>query len=1082
MNPNHGLLLVLIVPALAAAGCGSGGSRAPGSDAGSTLGISLRSGGTVAVKQGDAATVQVDLTRSGYDKPVSIALAGLDAAGITADPLMIDASSSTGMLRLHASATAAVGTATGTVQGNGGDASASIAVSVSARAPASSLAIAVTPGSLTIPRGGFTTIQIDLTRNDDSSPVTVAIDGLSAAGIDSGETLIDAEGTTGVITLFASPTAPLGTTVGTVRANDGEATAPLTATVVAPGRFSLDFNRPLLTLRPRETTSAFVTVTRFGGFAGAVDVTVSGLPAGVTADPLTIGTENLGLLVLRNDGGGSAVSGVPITLTGTSGASSATTNFALTLRGIFVAVASRALFVGQGQTAGVAVGVATLASVPGPRTITVAGLPQGVVAAPLQIPEAETFASLLLTAAENAPTGTASLTVTATSGSMAASASFALTVEENRVRIASLDPASTTMAAGTSKRVVVELIRTGSFRTMAMPISASGLPAGITADPFFLSTDSSSGVLNLHAAGDAVLERPSSVTINAGTSGTDPCSFDCTVLASAQLPLTVVAPFDFAVDAAAVSLQQGSTSSLAVTLTRTPGFGESVVLDVGGFPAGVTGEDAVLDAGVRRAEIALAATLAAIPGDSVLTLTATGAGFTARHAVQLHVFAPAADSPSIASFVPRAGAVFVGERTQLTAVFDGDDASIDGIGAVRSGQAFETPVLSRRTTFTLRVRRGPEQVEAHVTLDAVYRNRFRQLAAAPIARGIHLAATLPDGSVLLMGGHASDALNIPATISTARFDPITERTTNGADLPFFAGTPETSSVQLTDGSFLLIGGGINSNSQGLGGDADRLTLSFGPADQRFVQVGNTRQHRHAFTVATPLLDGGALLTGGSFGLSFFNSSERFDPFTGHWSNAASMSVTRVVHTATRLADGRVLIAGGLACCRVTGNTISAFGLDTAEIYDPDTDQFTPTGSLTAARGFHTATALADGRVLIAGGQFGTDADPSPTTAEIYDPSTGAFSPAGHLQFSRGSHTAVPHGRVLVVGGTDGANPFVAIQATEIYDPATNSWSLGPALQSAFIGSTVTLLGNGKVLVFGGETPQEDPVSTVMLFE
>jgi len=728
-----------------------------------------------------------------------------------------------------------------------------------------------------------------------------------------------------VITLFASPTAPLGTTVGTVRANDGEATAPLTATVVAPGRFSLDFNRPLLTLRPRETTSAFVTVTRFGGFAGAVDVTVSGLPAGVTADPLTIGTENLGLLVLRNDGGGSAVSG---------GLDHPHRHFGCELRdhdlrsdapGNLVAVASRALVVGQGQTAGVAVGVATLASVPGPRTITVSGLPQGVVAAPLQIPEAETFASLLLTAAENAPTGTASLTVTATSGSMAASASFALTVEENRVRIASLDPASTTMAAGTSKRVVVELIRTGSFRTMAMPISASGLPAGITADPFFLSTDSSSGVLNLHAAGDAVLERPSSVTINAGTSGTDPCSFDCTVLASAQLPLSVVAPFDFAVDAAAVSLQQGSTSSLAVTLTRTPGFGESVVLDVGGFPAGVTGEDAVLDAGVRRAEIALAATLAAIPGDSVLTLTATGAGFTARHAVQLHVFAPAADSPSIASFVPRAGAVFVGERTQLTAVFDGDDASIDGIGAVRSGQAFETPVLSRRTTFTLRVRRGPEQVEAHVTLDAVYRNRFRQLAAAPIARGIHLAATLPDGSVLLMGGHASDALNIPATISTARFYPITERTTNGADLPFFAGTPETSSVQLTDGSFLLIGGGINSNSQGLGGDADRLTLSFGPADQRFVQVGNTRQHRHAFTVATPLLDGGALLTGGSFGLSFFNSSERFDPFTGHWSNAASMSVTRVVHTATRLADGRVLIAGGLACCRVTGDTSARSG-------------------------------------------------------------------------------------------------------------------------------------------------------------
>ena len=97
---------------------------------------------------------------------------------------------------------------------------------------------------------------------------------------------------------------------------------------------------------------------------------------------------------------------------------------------------------------------------------------------------------------------------------------------------------------------------------------------------------------------------------------------------------------------------------------------------------------------------------------------------------------------------------------------------------------------------------------------------------------------------------------------------------------------------------------------------------------------------------------------------------------------------------------------------------------------------------------------------------------------------GTFSPAGDLRVARGQHAAVllNDGRVLVIGGTDSARPFVGIQTTEIYDPATNNWSLGPVLQPAFIGSTVTLLGNGKVLVFGGETPQEDPVSTVMLFE
>jgi len=74
------------------------------------------------------------------------------------------------------------------------------------------------------------------------------------------------------------------------------------------------------------------------------------------------------------------------------------------------------------------------------------------------------------------------------------------------------------------------------------------------------------------------------------------------------------------------------------------------------------------------------------------------------------------------------------------------------------------------------------------------------------------------------------------------------------------------------------------------------------------------------------------------------------------------------------------------------------------------------------------------------------------------------------------------GRVLVVGDTDDARPYVGIPATEIFDPTTNGWSLGPVLQPAWIESTVTLLGNGKVLIFGGETPQTDPVSTVMLFE
>src|SRR5262249_24964686 len=225
---------------------------------------------------------------------------------------------------------------------------------------------------------------------------------------------------------------------------------------------------------------------------------------------------------------------------GTSGGLSTSTTFALTLRGMAMAVLSPALFIGQGQTSGVAVVVATLASIAGPRTITVSGLPDGVVAADLQIPAGGTFGGLQFTAAANAPTGTASLTVMATSGSVTASAPLRLTVEENRVRVTSLDPSDLTIAAGTTRRVVVEVQRTGSFRTLALPVSASGLPAGITADPFFLDTLSSTGVLTLHAAAGATLGGPAAVNIDAGTFGTDPCSFDCTVLATAPDRKSVV--------------------------------------------------------------------------------------------------------------------------------------------------------------------------------------------------------------------------------------------------------------------------------------------------------------------------------------------------------------------------------------------------------------------------------------------------------------------------------------------------------------------------------------------------------------
>ncbi len=115
------------------------------------------------------------------------------------------------------------------------------------------------------------------------------------------------------------------------------------------------------------------------------------------------------------------------------------------------------------------------------------------------------------------------------------------------------------------------------------------------------------------------------------------------------------------------------------------------------------------------------------------------------------------------------------------------------------------------------------------------------------------------------------------------------------------------------------------------------------------------------------------------------------------------------------------------------------------------NDFVPTGSMASTRQGHTATLLANGKVLV----FGNG-----TTAELYDPATGLWSTTGSLTYSRGGPTAtlLPNGKVLVTGGGSFA---------ELYDPATGRWSTTGSLANGRSSHTATLLANGKVLVAGG---------------
>ncbi len=238
--------------------------------------------------------------------------------------------------------------------------------------------------------------------------------------------------------------------------------------------------------------------------------------------------------------------------------------------------------------------------------------------------------------------------------------------------------------------------------------------------------------------------------------------------------------------------------------------------------------------------------------------------------------------------------------------------------------------------------------------------------------------------------------------------------------------------------------------------------------------------------ATLLPTGLVLLYGGA-GVPF-SFSQIYDPASASLTMVSDAAAYRSGHTATLLPDGRVLLAGGLAqvfCTSLAG--CHASPANSADLYDPVSGTITPTGSMTAARAWHTATLMPNGRVLITGG--GIDANHPASllsSAEEYDSATGTFSAVGSMTVPRCLHTAtlLPNGKVLIAGGSLSG-------PAELYDPVTATFSAGASMMTNRVSATATLLPDGTVLLAGGtvdtsanyrtaSTELYDPVSGVFV--
>jgi hypothetical protein len=211
--------------------------------------------------------------------------------------------------------------------------------------------------------------------------------------------------------------------------------------------------------------------------------------------------------------------------------------------------------------------------------------------------------------------------------------------------------------------------------------------------------------------------------------------------------------------------------------------------------------------------------------------------------------------------------------------------------------------------------------------------------------------------------------------------------------------------------------------------------------------------------ATALGNGTVLVTGGyDETLWGTDTAEIFDPTTGTWAEAAPMSLPRAFHNSSLLADGRVLVAGGESGLTPT---------DSAEIYDPATGTWSSAANLPTARYCHTAQVLGDGRVALMGGATWTTAFSQIASVHIYDPTTNAWTIAATMPNQRYFHSATTlnDGRILVVGGLDNNNTTAS---ADLYDPSTDAWSSAGSMVNARYGHSVAVLGNGSVVVTGGE--------------
>lgn len=319
-------------------------------------------------------------------------------------------------------------------------------------------------------------------------------------------------------------------------------------------------------------------------------------------------------------------------------------------------------------------------------------------------------------------------------------------------------------------------------------------------------------------------------------------------------------------------------------------------------------------------------------------------------------------------------------------------------------------------------------------------------------RSLHVADYFTGVGVVVTGGWSTSG----AHESVDLFTPDTNTWSSLGPAP--VGPWDAGAVVLADGRWLVL---------------DALVgLVYDPATDTWDDAPALAESFRDASTLSLLPDGDVLIAGG---WDKPKTSLRYDPTTATIVATANLIKPRGSHTATRLPDGRVLLAGGWTWgYSVEWDTDIQEPLAVTEAYDPLTDTWTALASMATRRERHGAALLPSGKVLVAGGRTMAEGTVFSTTntAELFDPATNSWSPAAPLNAARLAHTmtALPSGHVIVAGGSGTGGRLASV---EVYDPATDTWTLLDPMSQPRWNHTATYIPNHGVLIVGGSTSGTD---------